>query len=178
MTTPRIVKQFDAATLGVEDARLAPVSFVPLGAGGPVKPLSVLAGTRDYGQVLHQIRALLTFACTALAAVVLLLAVVVDHLKSPRPGTMAEFPAPAAVVLSLTGDPALDYFAHVELADGTQRDVQLGAHLLDSPVRIVLHANSADGGETTCRIALDGVLVATESSSNGGTATCEWRAEA
>lgn len=143
-----------------------------------VRPMSVLRGTRDAIQVLHQIRALLVFVVTVLTVGVLLLAMVVDHLKSPRPGTIAELAMPSAVTLSLAGDPALDYMAHVELADGTQRDVQLGAHLLDSPVRIVLHANSADGGETTCRIALDGVLVATESSSNGGTATCEWRAEA
>lgn len=172
MTTPRIVKQAqrDAPSYTAFDTDITPQvpSVKP-------RPLSVLAGTRDYGQVLHQIRALLTFACTALAVVVLLLAAIVSHLKTPRPGTMAEFPTPTAVTLSLDGDPAPDYTAHVVLADGSERDVQLGSYLLDNPVRIILHANSPERGETWCRISVRGVAAVSEASQGGGTATCEWR---
>jgi hypothetical protein len=168
MTTPRIVKQAERPDLYAHLAQ--PIDITPT-----ARPVSQLRGTRDYGQVLHQIRALLVSAVTALVVIILLLAVLVDHMKAPRPGTVAEFPTPAAVTLSLSGDPAPDYMAHVVLADGTERDVQLGSYLLDNPVRIILHANSPERGETWCRIGLRGVLVASEASQGGGTATCEWR---
>ena len=149
---------------------------VTAGDIAPVKPVSLLTGTRDCRQVLHQIRALLVFACTMLAVLTLTAFAAASQLRDPRPGTVAEFPTPSAVTLSLSGDPALDYMAHVVLADGSERDVQLGSYLLDSPVRIILHANSPEMGETWCRIGLRGVLVASEASQNGGTATCEWKA--
>lgn len=139
------------------------------------KPLPVLRGTRDAIAVLHQIRAMLMFACFMLATIALAAVAIGSHLRDPRPGTIAELPMPVPVTLSLAGDPALDYMAHVELADGTQRDVQLGAYLLDSPVRIVLHANTADHGATECRITVAGLIVATEPAYDGATATCEWR---
>jgi hypothetical protein len=170
MTTPRIVRQAQ---------REAP-SYNPFVNGDavavPDKPLPVLRGTRDAIAVLHQIRALLLFACFLLATIALAAVAIGSHLRDPRPGTVAEFPTPSPVTLSLQGDPALDYFAHVELADGSQRDVQLGAYLMDGPVRIVLHSNSADLSTTTCRISIAGVLVATETAQDGATATCEWRA--
>lgn len=178
MTTPRIVRQAERAAFDAGDvARGSAFNFDIAPPVTPaVKPLSQLRGTRDYGQVLHQIRALLVFACTALATLVILVAHIGIQLNSPRPGTLAEFPTPSAVTLSLSGDPAPDYMAHVVLADGSERDVQLGSYLLDNPVRITLHANSPELGETWCRIGLRGVLVASEASQGGGTATCEWRA--
>lgn len=155
------------------DERPAPFSIKPLGAAGPFPQPPA---PRDNRQVLHGIRALLVGIFAALVSILLALLAIGEALTSTRPGTLAEFPMPSKVTLTLQGDPALDYMAHVVLSDGSERDVQLGAYLLDDPARITLHANAPELGSTTCRISLDGVMVTTETAQDGGTATCEWRA--
>lgn len=130
-------------------------------------PVPQLRATRDAMPVLLQIRALLAIAVIVLVA--LLIAVITI-------GYQVREDAPTQVVLSLAGDPAPDYMAHVVLADGTERDVRLGSLLLDSPVRISLHANSPADGTTSCLIELDGAVVASETMQNAGTATCDWEA--
>lgn len=138
------------------------------------RPVSLLRGTKDYGQVLHQIRTLLVLSCTFLAAILLLLAALYDLVKTPGRAWLPTN-TPSAVTLSVPGpDPAADYYAHVRYADGTERDVQLGAHLMDRPISIEFAVNAAPESQTSCRIVIDGVIEAEQVAYAGGTAKCKW----
>jgi hypothetical protein len=132
---------------------------------------------RDNRQVLHGIRALLAFiAFTTMA----LLLVVVAALMTARPGTgLTTMESPVTLQLLQPGpDPAVDYYAHAVFADGTERDLQLGGYILHNGlVRVELGVTSAaDGGQSSCRIVIDGIRVTEETAADGGSTVCRWNA--
>lgn len=169
--------RYDGTPLDVTPAGRA--DLIDLSEPDTPRPVSQLRGTRDYGQVLHQIRALVAFACFLLAVVVMLLAAVAHRIISVPTGADAVTPLNGRTELQLYipgPDPAADYYAHVEFADGTERDVQIGSYLIDRPVRIEFAVQAAEESVTSCRIVMDGVRVADQVAESGRTAKCRWNA--
>lgn len=183
MTTPRLIKtpaqQPDLYELLAQPIELGelPERYTPREL--PAPPVPMLRGTRDYGQVLHQIRALLMLACFLGASIVMMLAAVTHRIVNAPSGADALVPVYGRTALQLYvpgPDPAADYYAHVVYQDGTERDLQVGAYMTERPVRIEFAVTAPEGAETSCRIALDGVAVAGETAADGRTATCRWEA--
>jgi|SRR5687768_13003243 len=142
-------------------------------------PLVRAVPPSDDRAVLRSIRALLLFIAFCAATATLLVGVLVSHVsKAQGGGALTTTAGPTAFQLVVPGpDPAADYFAHVAFADGTERDVQLGAYLAHTPlVRVEMAVTADPGAETSCRIVIDGVRVAQESATDGRTATCRWEA--
>lgn len=130
--------------------------------------------------VLRSIRSLMLFTAFCAAVCALLLGVLVSNTRDGATVTDPVSPITGPVLLQLSApgpDPAVDYYAHVVFADGTERDLQLGGFILHTaPVRIELGVESEPGAETSCRIVIDGVRAAQESAIDGRAAVCRWEA--
>lgn len=149
--------------------RTAPVSAPPV-------PVAVRGLGGDTGQVLRGIRAVLMFCAFALACILMLVGAMA-YQQGAVGGRMSPLGGSVSLQLSVPGpDPAADYYAHVRFADGTERDLQVGAYLTDQLVSVEFAVQAAAEGATSCRIVIDGVAVASMTAESGRTATCRWSA--
>lgn len=132
------------------------------------------ARSSDHGMVLRAIRALLMLSTFVLCGILAALLAIGYNL---RDSTALAVAGPQSMVLNVTGDPAVEAWAHLFYADGTQRDVGPGVYTAQGVVRIEMRvAADVDGAGTGCRITLDNALVAEGLSDPGGEAVCRWSA--
>lgn len=136
-------------------------------------PAPQLRGTKEYGRVVYQIRALLAVAVLLLAGALLAMVVIGHEMKTG--GAAVSVGTPVTMTASVAGpDMAADYFVHVWYADGTEADLTTGTHVLDDPVRVEFGVTALPTGETACRIGIDGVRVAEQVATAGTDALCRW----
>lgn len=165
-------ESIDWEELAEEAQRYTPRTIDLSTPAGPVSP-KVLA-TREYGRVLHQIRTAVFTACLLMAGILAMSIVIADRLTAP--GALVPS-GPTGVQLVVTHDPAVEAWAHVTYADGTERDYPPGAYRGDGVVAVVFTV-AADAGavQTGCKIIVDNARVSEEIAVAGETATCRWSA--
>lgn len=141
----------------------------------PAPPAPLLRGTRDYGQVVHQIRALLVLAVFLLAGLLLAVVSVGYDLHNGSGAVSTGHRVPLALYVP-GPDPAADSYAHVVFADGTERDLGVGEYLTDRVVRVEFGVEAPAESPTSCRIVIDGVRVAEQTAPAGSATVCRWSA--
>jgi hypothetical protein len=142
----------------------------------PPVPVAVRGLSGDTGQVLRGIRALLAFCAFALVGILMCVVALVNEARQ-TPSGFIRASTVQSVQLSIPGpDPAADYYAHVSFTDGTERDITVGAFLLDGVLSIEFAVQAAPEQSTSCRIVIDGVRVADQYAEAERTATCRWSA--
>lgn len=127
--------------------------------------------------VLHQIRALLLFACFALAASFMLLAALTYHTyRVPPIVEPSTVPVGVQLIIPAEVDPATEAIAHLVMADGSERDVTPGLYRGTDIIAAYLQVTAGDDGTTGCRILVNNARVSEERAFAGETVMCSWSA--